>query len=331
MCVTTLDAHVGGAAVRLVTSGLPPIDGGSMSERRLSFEQAAADLTLRLTREPRGHAGMVGVILTEPERADADAGLLFFTGAGGRILSGHAAMAAGALALNHGLLTPRIPDVMHIDTEAGPAVIRVAARDGRQRATSMRFEGPPAAVLRGNVAVTTGRRTLRVDVAWSGSELVAIVEGEAAGVPLSSSHALELRHTALELLTTIDAMLALTPPGHAEVVPITACAFVGPASDLQADVRSVLVRADGSVSRSPSASGTAAVSVVLTAMGLLAPGAVCRHESLSGTSWIAETTPAAQEPATLTTVAVTAEVHATGAHEFVFERTDALKRGVPWL
>ena len=114
-------------------------------------------------------------------------------------------------------------------------------------------------------------------------------------------------------------MLTLTPPGHSDAVPVTACAFVGPATDLGADVRSVLVRSDGSVSRSPSASGTAAVSVVLAAMGLLTPGAVCRHESLSGTSWTAEATPSPHDPAALTTVAVTAEVHATGAHEFVLE------------
>jgi proline racemase len=331
MCVTTLDAHVGGAAVRLVTSGLPAIDGASMSQRRLSFEQVAGDVCLRLTREPRGHAGLVGVVFTEGDRADADAGLLFFTGAGTRSLSGHAAMAASALALNHGLITPRTTDVLRLDTEPGPVMVRVASRDARQRVRAVRFEGPPAAVLRGNVRVTTSLRPVRVDVAWSGSEVVAIVEGEAAGVPLSSSHALELRRTALDLITTLDAMLTLTPPGCSDAAPISACALVGPASDLRSDVRSVMVRSDGSVSRSPSASGTAAVSVVLAAMGVLAPGAVCRHESLSGTSWTAEATPCAHDPAALTDVAITAEVHATGSHEFVLEPEDQMTCGVQWL
>lgn len=328
MRVTTLDAHIGGAAVRLVTSGLPRIEGASMAERRIGFEQTAGEVGWLLTREPRGHAGVVGVVLTEPDRADADAGVLCFTGAGARALSGHAVMAATALALNHGLVTPRTPDVVHIDSEAGAAAVRVVARDG-QRVTAVRFEGPPAAVLRGSVRVTTSRRTVRVDLAWSGSEVVAIVEGEAAGVPLSSGHALDLRRAALELITTLAEMLTLTPPGQRDAVPVTACAFVGPATDVHADVRSVLVRADGSVARSPSVSGTAAVSVVLAAMGLLVPGAVSRHESLSGTSWTAEATPSASDPA-LMVVAVTAEVHATGAHEFILEAGDPLTRGVPW-
>ena len=331
MRVTTLDAHVGGAAVRLVTSAVPPITGAAMAERRQSFEDASGHVALLLTREPRGHAGTVCVVLTEADRDDADAGLLFWTGAGPRPLSGHAAMAAAAMALNHGLVTPRTPDVLHLDSEAGALVVRVAARDALRRVRAVRFEGPPAAVLRGNVRVTTSRRTLRVDVAWSGSEVIAIVEGEAAGVPLSSSHALELRRAAVEIISTLDAMLTLTPPGHTETVPLAACAFVGPATDLQADVRSVLVRSDGSVGRSPSASGTAAVTVVLAAMGLLAPGAVCRHESLSATTWTAEATAEAADPTAPTRVCVTADVYATGRHEFVVEPGDPLMRGVPWL
>lgn len=331
MHVTTLDAHVAGAAVRLITSGMSPVVGTSMAERRQSFEARSGDLALLLTREPRGHAGVIGVVLTEADRAEADAGLLCFSGAGARPLSGHAAMAAVAMALNHGLVSPRVPDVVPLDSEAGPLVVRVAARDAEQQVRAVRLEGPPAAVLRGNVRVTTSRRTLRVDLAWSGSEIVAIVEGEAAGVPLSSSHTLELRRTAAELLTTLDAMLALTPPGYREPAPVAACAFVGPATDLRADVRSVLVRADGTVARSPSASGTAAVSVVLAAMGLLAPGAVSRHESLSGLCWVAETSAVSADPTAPMTVAITAEVHATGAHTFTLDASDPLTRGVPWL
>jgi len=331
MRVITLDAHVGGAAVRLATSGLPRVDGGSIAERGVQFERVAGDLALWLTREPRGHAGLVGVVLTEGDRAEADAGMLFFTGAGMRALSGHAAMAATALAFNHGLVTPRQPDLLQIDTQAGAMTVRVTSRDENRGVRAVRLEGSRAAVLRGNVRVTTSRRPVRADIAWSGSEVVAIVEGEAAGVPLSSSHALELRRAALELMATLDGMLTLTPPGHDVAMPVGACAFVGPASDLHADVRSVLVRADGSVSRSASVSGTVAVSVVLSAMGLLVPGSICRHESLSGTTWSAEVTPGSGDPMPLSTVAVTAEVHATGAHDFVMELRDPLPRGVQWL
>jgi proline racemase len=330
MAITTLDAHVGGAAVRLVTAGLPRIEGTSMAERRTSFDIVAGDLGLCLTSEPRGHAGMVGVALTEPDRVEADAGMLFFTGAGPRRLSGHAAIAAAALALDHRLITPRVADVVRLDTEAGAVTVQVVGRpDGRVR--RLRYAGPPAAVLRGNVRATAARRGIRADLAWSGSEIVAIVEGEALGVPLAASHTLELRRAALDVIATLDEMLLLTPPGATDPAPVSACALVGPAADPHADVRAVLVRADGTVARSPSASGTAAVAVVLAAMGLVAPGAVSRHESLSGTSWTAEAAPHGGGPADPRGVAIVADVHPTGTHELVVERGDPLPRGVRWL
>ena len=302
-----------------------------MAERRSSFDLGAAEIGLMLTREPRGHAGLVGVVLTEPERDDADAGMLFLTGAGGRSLSGHAALAAAALALDHRLITPR---------RSGRTAPRHRSRSGRRprrstatcphRPRRLRFEGPPAAVIRGNVRVTAARRAVRADLAWSGSEAIAIVEGEAIGVPLSAAHSLDLRRAALDIIAALEETAAVTMPGTSERVSVTACAFVGPASDLHADVRSVLVRADGTVSRSPSAGGTAAVTVVLAAMGLLMPGSASRHESLSGTCWTAEATPLGGEAAGPMSVSIVAEVYPTGTHEFVVADGDPLPSGVRW-
>lgn len=329
MRVRTLDAHVGGAAVRLVVAGLPAVDGETMAERQASFEARAAGLALGLTREPRGHAGLVGVALTLPERPDADAGMLFFTGAGPRRLSGHAAMAAAALALDHGIITPRRPGAIEVDTDAGPIALRVIARTAEGRVRAVRYEGPPASVLRGGVRVTTSRRTVGLDLAWSGSEVVAIVEGEGAGVPLSAAHTLDLRQRAQELLAALEGAVSVTPPGHSTPSPATAVAFVGPPASEQAFVRTVMVRADGTIARSASASATAAVSVVLAAMGLLPPGAASRHESLSGTSWIAEVTPAGASDG-LATVAISGEVFETGALDLVFDRSDPMTQGALW-
>jgi len=296
-----------------------------MDERQQSFEVRASTIASRLTREPCGHAGMVGVVLTESERTDADAGLLFFTGAGPRGHSGHAAMGAIVLARAHGLLTSARAQTV-LDTPAGSCLVELL-RAGNGSAARVRYEGPPATVVRGNQRVTVrGGRTLRLDLAWSGTEMVAIVEGESAGVPLSATHTLELRRAAREILDVLEGMVAPVPPGQIEGVAPGACVFVGPSSSTEADVRAVTVRADGSVSRSPSASGTAAVAVVLAAMGLLAPGIPSRHESLSGTSWTAEVTSAGD----LSRVAITADVHQTGACAWHLEASDPLTRGVTW-
>jgi proline racemase len=250
--------------------------------------------------------------------------MLFFTGAGHRALSGHAAMGAIVLARAHGVLTSRDARTT-IDTAAGPFVVELLP--GSKSGTGVRYEGPPAAVLRGNQRVTLkAGRSIRFDLAWSGSEVVAIVEGESAGVPLSVSHTLELRRAAREILEVLEGMVAPVPPGRSQGVPPGACVFVGPAASADADVRAVMIRADGTVSRSPSASGTSGVAVVLSAMGLLPPGAPSRHESLSGTSWLAEVTSDGE----VSRVSITAEVHETGGCDWHVRPGDPLPRGVAW-
>jgi len=80
MEVVTTDYHAAGEPFRIVTAGVPPIDGASVRERR---ERAAAseqvDRARRLLcHEPRGHADMYGCFLVPPDDDGADLGVLFW-------------------------------------------------------------------------------------------------------------------------------------------------------------------------------------------------------------------------------------------------------------
>lgn len=312
--------------MRLVTSGLPSIEGATMAERRSSFEARAGIIADALSREPRGHSGVVGVVLTEPERAEADCGMVFFAGAGTRPLSGHAAMAAGAIAVVHGLVASRVAGRVEIDTEAG--ALRLEVSDGPEWPRRARLTSPPACVIRGAARVTTARRVLNCDIAWSGSELVAVVDGESAGVPLSAAHTLELRRAGRELLDAIAQTLSVTHPVSRSRGDVTACVFVGPPADDRADVRAVMVREDGSVSRTASASASSALAVVLAAMGMSAADRPTRHENLAGISW--DVALAEQVEEARWRVAIAAEVYLTGEHEFTLDPSDPMVRGAVW-
>ena len=324
--VATLDAHVAGGAVRLLTSGLPSIEGATMAERRSSFEARAGTIADALSREPRGHSGVVGVVLTEPERAEADCGMLFFTGDGMRPLSGHAAMAAGAVAVVHGLVAPRVSGRVEIETEVG--ALQLDVTDGSGWPRRARLTSPPAFVVRGAARVSTTRRALNCDIAWSGSELVAVVDGESAGVPLSAAHTLELRRAGREVLDAIAQALRVTHPETGSRGEVTGCVFVGPPSDDRADVRAVMVREDGSVSRTASASASSALAVVLAAMGMSAGNRPTRHENLAGISW--DVALAEQVDEARWRVAIAADVYLTGEHEFTLDPSDPMVRGAVW-
>ena len=327
MRVTTLDAHVGGAAVRLVTAGLPTLHGATMVERAAAFDAEADPVRRLLCLEPRGHAGVLGVALTEPERAEADAGLLFFDGAGLRALSRTGVIAATALALDANLVVPHAAGRLELDTLAGPVWSRVSSRRAGGTVAAVAVEGPVAAVARGNARVIAGGRAIPFDLAWSGSDLLAIVEAEAAGVALTPARGLELRRAALDLIGHIGEQVM---PGAAGERGLDGCVFVGASTRAGADVRAVLVRADGAVTRAPSGEGTAAVCAVLSAMGVLGEGRA-HIESLSGAVWAAEVEQAPPvDGAPAVRVTIESPVYRTGSHEFVREPDDAFT-GTNWI
>src|SRR4029453_15316749 len=166
--VTTIDAHVAGGAVRLVTAGLPHLAASSLEERQQLLSERAGPVLAALAREPRGHSGVVVVVLTEGDTPDADAGILLFRSSGAAAACGHAIFGAPGFGITRGVLTPRRHGTVRYDTLAGrlTATSIVLAGSGP---VPVRYTGPAATVLQPNMPVNIGRRALRTDVVWSGT------------------------------------------------------------------------------------------------------------------------------------------------------------------
>ena len=76
--ITTTDYHTGGEPFRIVTGGVPPLEGATVPERR-RWAAANVDHVRRLlVNEPRGHADMYGGFVTPADDADGDLGVVFF-------------------------------------------------------------------------------------------------------------------------------------------------------------------------------------------------------------------------------------------------------------
>lgn len=61
---TTIDAHVAGEPLRIITGGVPEIKGETQLERRAYCMEHLDHLREVLMYEPRGHHGMYGCIIT---------------------------------------------------------------------------------------------------------------------------------------------------------------------------------------------------------------------------------------------------------------------------
>ena len=328
--IHTIDAHTAGEPLRLIVDGFPSVEGTTMLERREWVKANYDHLRTALMLEPRGHADMYGALLTEPERPDSDAGVLFMHNEGYSTMCGHGVIAVVTIALERGLITPRSGsnDIV-LDSPAGQihATARREEAGGRTRVTRVSFRNVPSFVLFGGVPVTLGNRQIRADVAFGGA-FYAIVDSEAAGIPIVPARLTDLRRTGMEIKHAIEATHTVAHPDEPQLEGIYGTIFTGSPSSPGADLRNVTIFADAEVDRSPCGTGTCAVMAVLAAMGVLTSEQTFTHESIINTHFtgrIERETTVGELPAIVPRLE--GEAFITGENRFVIDDRDPLKYG----
>jgi proline racemase len=324
--IRTIDAHTAGEPLRLIVEGFPTVRGKTMLEKREHVRRHHDALRRALMLEPRGHSDMYGALLTEPVSDGADAGVLFMHNEGYSTMCGHGVIAVVTLAIERGLfsLRPGQEEIV-LDSPAGPIRARFSQRDGRVERVS--FVNVPSFVLHAGIPVRARERQLRADVAFGGA-FYAIVDAEAAGLPLQPRTLPEIRRAGMEIKEQIEAALPVVHPLESGLKGIYGTIFTGPADAERADLKNVTVFADAEIDRSPCGTGTCAVMAVLDAMGLLLPDHHFTHESIVGTTFrgrvVARTT-VNELPAIVPEIEGSAWV--TGEHTFIIQEDDVLRGG----
>ncbi len=277
-----VDGHTCGNPVRLVAGGGPALVGGTMVEKRAHFMREYDWVRTALCFEPRGHDMMSGVILYPPTRADCDIGFLFIETTGCLPMCGHGTIGTVTMALERGLVSPREPGVLRIDTPAGLVEARYM-QDGPY-VDSVRITNIPSFLHSTDISVMVpGLGELRVDVAYGGN-FYAIVEPQA-------------NYPGLDAVTPGDLLLwspklraALRGSNHRFVHPLTPeinglshVMWTGPARHPEAHARNAVFYGDKALDRSPCGTGTSARMAQLAARGVLKVGDDFVHESIIGT------------------------------------------------
>ena len=122
-----IDGHTCGNPVRVVAGGsIPALEGATMFERRQHFLSQHDWIRTGLMFEPRGHDMMSGSILYPPTRDDCDVGILFIETSGCLPMCGHGTIGTVTIALENGLIQPKVPGLVRLDTPAGLVEARYA-------------------------------------------------------------------------------------------------------------------------------------------------------------------------------------------------------------
>jgi proline racemase len=342
--IKTIDAHAAGEPLRLVIDGVPSPEGRTMLEKRAWAQKRLDHLRTGLILEPRGHTDMYGALLTEPVSREAHAGVLFMHNEGWSTMCGHGIIAVTTIAIERGLIwpgsgakagnggtpagKPAAVDLRY-DTPAGPVQARahLAHHGEAVRVDSVAFRNVASFVYEPSLMVPVAGRKIPVDVAFGGA-FYAIVDAEAAGVPIDAAHLPELRRLGMQIAREVETLRRVVHPNDPGLEGIYGTIFTAPAQLPDAHLRNVTIFADAEVDRSPCGTGTAAVMAVLNDMGLLLDDVPFVHESIVGTTFrgrVIEQVAIGERTAIIPEIEGSAWI--TGEHTFLIDGDDPLKAG----
>ncbi|MBT8320273.1 MAG: 4-hydroxyproline epimerase, partial [Eudoraea sp.] len=118
-----IDGHTCGNPVRVVTTGAPPLQGKNMSEKRAHFIKEYDWIRTGLMFEPRGHDMMSGCFFYPPNAPENDLGILFIETSGCLPMCGHGTIGAMTIGLQEGLIHPKKPGIIRLETPAGLVIV----------------------------------------------------------------------------------------------------------------------------------------------------------------------------------------------------------------
>jgi 4-hydroxyproline epimerase len=275
-----IDGHTCGNPVRLVAGGGPLLHGATMMERRAHFLAEYDWIRTGLMFEPRGHDLMSGSILYPPTRPDCDVAILFIETSGCLPMCGHGTIGTVTMAIEHGLIKPKTPGLLRLDTPAG--LVTAEYKQVGEYVEEVRITNVPSFLHAEGLTVECPQLgEISVDVAYGGN-FYAIVEPQKTYRDMADHSAGDLIAWSPVVRQRLNEKYAFVHPENPGIERLSHILWTGAPTDSQADARNAVFYGDKAIDRSPCGTGTSARMAQLHAKGKLRAGDDFVHESIIG-------------------------------------------------
>jgi proline racemase len=325
MILSTVEMHTGGEPTRIVVDGWPRFSGKTLLDKRREARERFDHLRRGLMLEPRGHDGMYGALLVEPDHSEADLAVLFMHNEGYSTMCGHATIALARWAVDSGRVPRREPEtIVRLQCPCGLVTARFGAGG------TVRFESVPAfAYALDRIAPTRTWGPVTVDIAYGGA-FYAFLSADSIGLDLLSSPMRAIVDAGEEIA---EAAAKAVPIEHRDEPDLaflygTILTDGGNGADGQPS-RNVCIFAGRQIDRSPTGSGVTARMALQMARREARLGDERRFESCTGDVFsgriVREASPVGGRKSVI--VEVGGRAHQTGEARFRFDDDDPLKEG----
>ena len=324
--IVTIDSHTQGEPTRLLISGVGTLPGSTMKDKRDYFESRYDHVRMLLTREPRGHRGIMAAVATEPISPESKFGLFYMDARRYPYLCGHGTIGAVASLIEAGALDVDDGDtIITVDTPSGPLDAYTRIRNGRVE--SVAIEMVPSFVFStGREIEIAGFGKVAVDLVCVGG-FFAMVSARSIGIELVPENSHQLIPLGMAVIEAANLTLRVYHPERPEVNTVDVTQFYD--EDPQTGIgKSVVIYGESHMDRSPCGTGTTARMTLLHNQGKLGSGQIYKNAGPLGTVFegrIVKTLSIGKFDGIVGQVRGNAQI--IGYHQFVVDAGDPLPKG----
>ena len=281
-----VDAHTCGNPVRVVAGGGPNLEGANMSEKRQHFLKEYDWIRKGLMFEPRGHDMMSGSILYPPHDPNNDFGILFIETSGCLPMCGHGTIGTITIAIEEGLVTPKIPGKIKMEAPAG--LVEIEYQQTGKKVDWVRLTNVKSYLAAEGLTVELDDLgEITFDVSYGGN-YYAIVDPQPNFKGVHKYTASEIIRFSQEARRKINEKYPdyFIHPENDTIRDVSHMLWTGDPIDPSSSGRNAVFYGDKAIDRSPCGTGTSARIAQLHAKGQLKKGEDFVHESFIGSKFI---------------------------------------------
>tara|TARA_R110002012_G_scaffold312248_1_gene522695 strand:+ start:264263 stop:265270 length:1008 start_codon:yes stop_codon:yes gene_type:complete len=281
-----IDAHTCGNPVRVIKEGGPKLLGNSMSEKRQHFLKEFDWIRKGLMFEPRGHDMMSGSILFPPHNPENDFAVLFIETSGCLPMCGHGTIGTITIAIEEGLVIPKVPGKIRMEAPAG--LVEIDYQQTDDKVDWVKLTNVKSFLAAENVSIECPELgTISFDVAYGGN-YYAIIDPQTnfSGVQdFSASKIIQFSQVVRQRIQEKYPNYFIHPENET-IRDVTHLLWTGTPIDPSSSGRNAVFYGDKAIDRSPCGTGTSARLAQLYAKGKLGLETDFIHESYIGSKFI---------------------------------------------
>jgi proline racemase len=279
--IVTIDSHTQGEPTRLLINGVGSLPGSTIKAKRDYFESRYDQVRMLLTREPRGHRGIMAAVVTAPVSPQSQFGLFYMDARRYPYLCGHGTIGAVVTLIETGILKAESGDaVITVDTPSGPLETHTRIRN--DHVESVAIEMVPSFVFKSGCELEiAGFGKFPVDLVCVGG-FFAMASAQSVGLELVPENREQLIRLGMAVIEAANRSFRVYHPERPEVSTVDVTQFYD--DDPKTGIgKSVVIYGESNMDRSPCGTGTTARMTLLHHQGKLDTGQIFKNTGPLGT------------------------------------------------